>query len=66
MTPHHKLPTNSAGPLTLKRHGNTAAVTGPTSLENGRGPLTTPGRTPPLAGATPKDVHPCGHDCTKP
>lgn len=61
--PQHKLPVNQAGPMTLTAHNRAPAVTGPVAWENGRDATETPG-TPPLAGATPADVHPTGRDVT--
>ena len=64
--PQHRLPVSTAGPLTLAKRTPTAAVTGPSVWANSKGPVETPGQRPPLSGASPADVHPCGNDCTQP
>lgn len=62
--PQHRLPVNTSGPMTLTAHTRTPAVTGPSAWENGRDAVDSPSGPPPLAGATPQDVHPAGQDCT--
>jgi hypothetical protein len=60
MTPQHKLPVSAPqkGGGTLSRRQPTHAVTGPTSWENSRDPVSVVGN-PRMAGSDADDAAPC-------